>query len=82
MWADVEWAVALNLAENAPQRAMPSPRIRTQPCEEWRDLSLPRDAELDMEMDEATRKLLELSRIVTPTNLYEEYLDKQVYPKF
>ncbi len=81
-WADVEWAVALKLAENAPHRAMPSPRIRTQPCEEWRNLSLPRDGELDMKMDEATRELLELSRIVTPTNLCEEYLDKQVYQKF
>ena len=35
-----------------------------------------------MEMDETTRPLLELSRIVTPTNLCEEYLDKQVYPRF
>ncbi len=79
-WADVEWAVALKQAENAPQRSTPSPRIRAQSCEEWRDLNLPRDAGL--EMDETTRQLLELSRIVTPTNLCEEYRDKQVYPRF
>ncbi len=33
-WADVEWAVALKLAENAPQRSTPSLRIRDQPCDE------------------------------------------------
>ncbi len=81
-WADVEWAVALKLAENAPQGSTPSLRIRAQPCDEWGDLSLPRDGKLGKEMDEPTRQLLELSRIVTPTNLCKEYLDKQVYPKF
>ena len=40
------------------------------------------DGELDMETDENTQQWLELSRIVTPTNLCEEYLDKQVYPRF
>jgi len=79
-WADVEWAVALKLAENTPQRSAPSPRMRAQPCNEWGDLNLPTDGEL--EMDEPTRRLLELSRIVTPTNLCEEYLTKEVYPKF
>ncbi len=41
---------------------------------------MPTDGELDM--DEPTRRLLELSRIVTPTNLCEEYLTKEVYPRF
>ncbi len=79
-WADVKWAVALEQAENAPQRSTPSSRMRAQPCDEWGDLSLPTDGEL--ELDEPTRRLLELSRIVTPTNLCEEYLTKEVYPKF
>ncbi len=80
-WADVEWAVALKLAENEQQRSAPSPRLRAQPCDdEWGDLSLPADGEL--ELDEPTRRLLELSRIVTPTNLCEEYLTKEAYPKF
>ena len=54
--------------------------MRAQPCDEWGDLNLPTDGELDM--DEPTRWLLELSHIVTPTNLCEEYLTKEVYPKF
>jgi len=83
-WADVEWAAALKLAENEQQRSAPSARLRAQPCDEaeWGDLTLPRDGELGMEMDEPTRQLLELSRIVTPTNLCEESLAKQVYPRF
>ena len=81
-WADVKWAVALEQAENAPQRSTPLSRMRAQPCDEWGDLNLPTDGELGMEMDEPTRRLLELSRIVTPTNLCEEYLTKEVYPKF
>ncbi len=81
-WADVEWAAALKLAENEQQRSAPSARLRAQPCDEagWGDLTLPTDGELDM--DEPTRRLLELSRIVTPANLCEEYLTKEVYPKF
>ncbi len=81
-WADVKWAVALEQAENAPQRSTPSARLRAQPCDdtEWGDLSLPTDGEL--ELDEPTRRLLELSRIVTPINLCEEYLTKEVDPKF
>ncbi len=79
-WADVEWAVALKLAENAPQRSTLSSRMRAQPCEEWGNLTLPTDGEL--ELDEPTRRLLELSRIVTPINLCEEYLTKEAYPKF
>ncbi len=57
-------------------------RLRAQPCDEaeWGDLTLPTDGELDM--DEPTRRLLELSRIVTPTTLCEEHLTKEVYPKF
>ncbi len=80
-WADVEWAAALKLAENEQQRSAPSARLRAQPCDdEWGDLSLPTDGEL--ELDEPTRQLLELSRIVTPTNLCEEYLTKEAYPTF
>jgi len=81
-WADVEWAAALKLAENEQQRSAPSARLRAQPCDdtEWGDLSLPTDGEL--ELDEPTRRLLELSRIVTPINLCEEYLTKEAYPKF
>ncbi len=35
-----------------------------------------------METDENTRRWLALSRIVTTTNLCEEYLTKQLYSRF
>ncbi len=77
-WTDVKWAVALKLAENEQRQVTAASRNRAQPCEEWADLNLPTDGKLD----EPTRRLLELSRIVTPTNLCEEHLPKEVYPKF
>ncbi len=78
MWADVQWAVALKQAA----QSKPSPRMRAGLCEEWVDLNLRTDGGLDMETAENTRRWLALSRIVTSSNLCEEYLTKQVYPKF
>ncbi len=40
------------------------------------------DGGLDMETAENTGRWLALSCIVTTTNLCEEYLTKQVYPRF
>ncbi len=77
-WADVEWAVALKQAA----RSKPSPRMRVSRCEEWIDLILRSDGGLDMETAENTRRWLVLSRIVTTTNLCEEYFTREVYPKF
>jgi len=74
--------VALKLTEPTAPQSEASTAKRASRCQEWGDLNLPTEGELDMEMDETTRQLLELSRIVTPTNLCEEYLDKQVYPRF
>ncbi len=51
-------------------------------CQEWVDLNLNTDGGLDMETAENTRRWLALSRIVTTTNLCEEYLTKRVYPRF
>ena len=42
----------------------------------------PHGGRLDMVTDETTRLWLALSRIVTPTNLCEEYLTKEACPKF
>ncbi len=77
-WADVQWAVALKQAA----QSKPSPRMRAGLCEEWVDLNLRTDGGLDMETAENTRRWLALSRIVTTTNLCEEYLTKHVYPRF
>ena len=63
-------------------RSTSTPRIRASLCKEWIDRNLRTDGGMDMETAENTRQLLELSRIVTPTNLCEEYLTKEVYPKF
>ncbi len=57
-------------------------RRRAGLCEEWGDLNLRTDGGLDMETAENTRRWLALSRIVTTTNLCEEHLTKQVYPRF
>ncbi len=81
-WADVEWAAALKLAEVVPPGSKPSPAMRAGVCREWGDLNLLTDNRLGMETDEDTRRWLALSRIVTTTNLCEEYLTKEVYPKF
>ena len=77
-WADVEWAVALKQAA----QSKPSPRMRAGLCQEWIDLNLRTNGGLDMETTENTRRWRALSRIVTPTNLCEEYLTKEAYPKF
>ncbi len=77
-WADVEWAVALKQAV----QSKPSPRMRVSRCEEWIDLILRSDGGLDLETAENTRRWLVLSRIVTTTNLCEEYFTREVYPKF
>jgi len=63
-------------------RSTSTPRIRASLCKEWIDLNLRTDGGMDMETAENTRRWLALSRIVPPTNLSEEYLDKRVYPKF
>ena len=57
-------------------------RMRAGVCREWGDLNLRTDDRLDMETDENTRRWLALSRIVTTTNICEEYLTKRVYPRF
>ena len=77
-WADVQGAVALKQAA----RSTSTPHMRASLCEEWIDLNLRTDGGLDMETAENTRRWLALSRIVTTTNLCEEYLTKQVYPRF
>ncbi len=81
-WADVEWTVALRLAETKPPQSGASTAEGASQCQEWGDLNLRTDAGLDMETAENTRRWLALSRIVTTTNLCEEYLTKQVYPLF
>ncbi len=63
-------------------RSTRTPRIRASLCKEWIDLNLRTDGGLDMETAENTRRWLALSRIVTPTNLCEEYLTKEVHPTF
>ena len=77
-WADVEGAVALKQAA----RSKPSERMRAGLCQEWIDLNLNTDGGLDMGTAENTRRWQALSRIVTTTNLCEEYLTKEVYPPF
>lgn len=81
-WADVEWAVALKLAERPSPVAQRRQRVLTDACALWLDLNLDTDGGLDMETAENTRKWLALSRIVTATNICEEYLSKQLYPQF
>ncbi len=80
-WADVEWAVALKLAEAVPPGSKPSPAMRAGVCREWGDLNLGTEGGPDMETDEDTRRWLALSRIVRTTNLCEEYFTREVYPK-
>ena len=85
-WADVEWAVGLKLAERpspAQQRAeQRAEKIRTDPCAQWLDLSLQRHVTVGIETDEDVKKWEYLSKIVPDTNLCEEYMSKQVTPRF
>ncbi len=81
-WADVEWAMALQEAASAPPWRQPLTASRTKVCEEWVELNLRTDGGLEMDTAENTRKWLALSRIVTATNLCDEYLTAQVYPRF
>ncbi len=81
-WADVEWAVATKQAESIPPTTRRSAEMTKDLCREWVDLNLRTDGGLDMETDENTRRWLALSRIVTETNLCEEYIGKEVYPRF
>jgi hypothetical protein len=81
-WADVEWAVALKLAARPSPAMQRAEKVRTDPCALWLDLNLDTDGGLDMKTSENTRKWLALSRIVTATNLCEEYIARGIYPKF
>ncbi len=81
-WADVEWAVALKLAERPSPAAQRRQRVLTDACALWLDLNLGTDGGLDMETSENSRKWLALSRIVTATNICEEYLSRRMYPQF
>ena len=81
-WSDVEWAVATKHAESIPPATRRSANMTQDVCGEWGDLNLRTDGGLDMGTAESTRRWLALSRIVTETNLCEEYIGKEVYPHF
>lgn len=81
-WADVEWAVALKLAERPSPAVQRRRQVLADACALWLDLNLDTDGGLDMRTSESTRQWLALSRIVTATNICDEYLTKEVYPRF
>lgn len=81
-WADVEWAVALKMAEQPSPAVQRRQKVLADACALWLDLALDTDGGLDMQTSENTRKWLALSRIVTATNICDEYLTKEIYPKF
>ena len=81
-WDDVEWAVALKLAERPSPAVQRRQQVLADPCALWLDLNLSTDGGLDMKTSENSRKWLALSRIVTATNICEEYISRGVYPKF
>lgn len=82
-WRDVKWAVATQrpeAIEPRPQTTLSSQAVDA--CMEWQDINLRTDGGLDMETAENTRRWLALSRIITATNLCDEYLTRQIYPNF
>lgn len=81
-WADVEWAVALKLAERPSPAVQGRQQAMGDACALWLDLNLRTDGGLDMRTSENTRKWRALSRIVTATNICDEYLTKEIYPRF
>lgn len=81
-WADVEWAVAVKLAEQPSSAGEWRQKVVAEACALWLDLNLSTDGGLDMHTSENTRKWRALSRIVTATNVCDEYLTKDMYPKF
>lgn len=81
-WAEVEWAVAVKLAERPSPAAQRRQRAVRDVCALWLDLNLDTGGGLDMRTSENTRKWLAFSHIVTATNICEEYLTREVYPRF
>ncbi len=81
-WADVEWAVAVKMAEQPSPAVQCRKEVLADACALWLDLNLNTNGGLDMRTSENARKWLALSRIVTATNICDEYLTKDVYPKF
>jgi hypothetical protein len=81
-WADVEWAVALKVAERPSPGKQRADMARMDPCALWMDLNFRTEGGLDMKTSEQTRRWLALSRIVTATNICEEYFQRSLYPRF
>lgn len=81
-WTDVEWAVALKLAEWPSPVVPPRQKVLADACALWLDLNLSTDGGLDLHTSENARKWLALSRIVTATNVCEEYISKGISPTF
>lgn len=81
-WDDVEWAVAVKQAERPSPAAQRRQKVLADACALWLDLNLETDGGVDMQTAENTRKWLALSRIVTATNICDEYLTKEIYPRF
>ena len=85
-WAEVEWAVATSNPEafqprEQPTRIVQPEAARRDVCQQWIDLNRMTDGTLDMGGTANTQTWLALSRIVTATNLCEEYMDRPVYPQ-
>lgn len=81
-WRDAKWAVATQRPEAIEPRPQTFSSRTVDACMAWHDLNLQTDGGLDMETAENTRRWLALSRIVTATNLCDEYLTRQIYPNF
>ncbi len=81
-WADVEWAVAIQMAERPSPAVQRRQKVLADACALWLDLNLETDGGLDMHQAEKSRKWLALARIVTATNICEEYISRKMYPKF
>lgn len=81
-WEDVEWAVAVKLAERPSPVSRRRQQVLDDVCALWLDLNLSTDGGLDMRTTEHTRKWLALSRIVTATNVCEGSLRKDLFPRF
>ena len=79
---DVRWAVATQRPESFQPRTAQETRRPVDACMAWHDLNLRTYGGLDMETAEQTRLWLALSRIVTATDLCDEYLTRQIYPNF